>query len=729
MATAPNTNINIPYSEFLNQTTGRPNQEWLLWLMNPSFISINIGSALPVTSGGTGLTTIPTNGQLLIGNGTGYTLNPLTPGAGIGITNGAGAITVANTGVLSWSGGSTGLTPAIATTGAVTLAGTLGAGYGGTGLNTYVIGDILYSSGTTALSRLADVATGNALISGGVATAPSWGKIGLTTHVSGTLPIGNGGTNGTATATAGAISYGTGSAYAFTAAGTSGQVLTSAGAGTPTWTTPTTGTVTAVSVVSANGLAGTSSGGATPALTLSTTVTGVVKGNGTALSAATAATDYVAPSAYASANGLTMATARLLGRTTASTGAAEEISVAGGLTLSGGTLTSTSGTVTAVSVVSANGLAGSSSGGATPALTLSTTITGLLKGNGTAISAAASGTDYAPATSGTSILYGNGSGGFSNVTIGTGVAFTAGTLSATGSGGTVTSVAQSFTGGLISVAGSPITTSGTLALTVAGTSGGIPYFSSGTTWATSALLTNNAIMLGGGAAATPKTTTTGTGVVTALGVNTGTAGAFVVNGGALGTPSSGTVTNLTGTASININGTVGATTATTGKFTTVQAATTMGVGGTTPSASGAGISFPATQSASTDVNTLDDYEEGTWTPSVGGTATYTTQTGRYTKIGNIVYIQGQISILLLLTGSASTLSGLPFSAASGSSEGGFNVTYFAGFAVNVIQPVLGVNGSSTNCTVYSRTTAGTGSSAVNVFGDSARLFFYGHYQI
>jgi hypothetical protein len=65
----------------------------------------------------------------------------------------------------------------------------------------------------------------------------------------------------------------------------------------------------------------------------------------------------------------------------------------------------------------------------------------------------------------------------------------------------------------------------------------------------------------------------GTGVSTALAVNTGTAGAFVVNGGALGTPSSGTVTNLTGTASININGTVGATTPTTGNFTTVTATT------------------------------------------------------------------------------------------------------------------------------------------------------------
>lgn len=143
--------------------------------------------------------------------------------------------------------------------------------------------------------------------------------------------------------------------------------------------------------------------------------------------------------------------------------------------------------------------------------------------------------------------------------------------------GTVTSVDQTFTGGLISVSGSPITTSGTLALTVAGTSGGIPYFSSGTTWASSSALASNALMVGGGAGNAPSTVTTGTGVVTALGVNTGTAGAFVVNGGALGTPSSGTVTNLTGTASININGTVGATTPNTGAFTSVTSTSASGI--------------------------------------------------------------------------------------------------------------------------------------------------------
>ena len=66
---------------------------------------------------------------------------------------------------------------------------------GGTGQTSYAVGDILYANTTTTLAKLADVATGNALISGGVGVAPSWGKIGLTTHISGVLPVANGGTN------------------------------------------------------------------------------------------------------------------------------------------------------------------------------------------------------------------------------------------------------------------------------------------------------------------------------------------------------------------------------------------------------------------------------------------------------------------------------------------------------------------------------------------------------
>jgi hypothetical protein len=63
--------------------------------------------------------------------------------------------------------------------------GQLSAARGGTGIASYAVGDILYASGATTLARLADVATGNVLISGGVGAAPSWGKVGISTHVSG----------------------------------------------------------------------------------------------------------------------------------------------------------------------------------------------------------------------------------------------------------------------------------------------------------------------------------------------------------------------------------------------------------------------------------------------------------------------------------------------------------------------------------------------------------------
>jgi len=114
----------------------------------------------------------------------------------------------------------------ISSAGIFSLATALAATSGGTGQASYAIGDILYASTTTALSRLADVATGNALISGGVSTAPSWGKIGLTTHVSGTLPVGNGGTGQSSNWTQwGAIYASTTGVLASTAVGVAGQPL------------------------------------------------------------------------------------------------------------------------------------------------------------------------------------------------------------------------------------------------------------------------------------------------------------------------------------------------------------------------------------------------------------------------------------------------------------------------------------------------------------------------
>lgn len=65
---------------------------------------------------------------------------------------------------------------------------------GGTGITSYSTGDLIYANSATTLAKLSDVAVGNALLSGGVGTAPLWGKVALTTHVSGILPIANGGT-------------------------------------------------------------------------------------------------------------------------------------------------------------------------------------------------------------------------------------------------------------------------------------------------------------------------------------------------------------------------------------------------------------------------------------------------------------------------------------------------------------------------------------------------------
>jgi hypothetical protein len=195
MATSPTTTqITPPRVSIIDQRTGAVSREWYRWFFSLYNILGGGLGVIPVASGGTGLSTTPTNGQLLIGNGTGYTLNTLGVGAGISVTNGVGTITVANTGVLSniagtgisvssatgnvtvantgvlsiiagsgisassstgnvtlantgvlsFSGGTTGLTPATATTGAVALAGILGVPNGGSGatsLTGYVKGN------------------------------------------------------------------------------------------------------------------------------------------------------------------------------------------------------------------------------------------------------------------------------------------------------------------------------------------------------------------------------------------------------------------------------------------------------------------------------------------------------------------------------------------------------------------------------------------------------------
>jgi len=118
--------------------------------------------------------------------------------------------------------------------------GAVGTAGGGTGITSYTTGDILYASDSTTLSPLADVATGSAIISGGVGVAPSYGKIGLTTHVSGTLPLANGGLGVTTAPAAAAVLLG----YTSTATAAGTTVLTNASSQYQLFTGVTTETIT-----------------------------------------------------------------------------------------------------------------------------------------------------------------------------------------------------------------------------------------------------------------------------------------------------------------------------------------------------------------------------------------------------------------------------------------------------------------------------------------------------
>lgn len=213
--------IGTPTTGTLTNCTGLP-------------ISAGTTGTLPVNRGGTGAAILS---GILVGNGTNaFTTLTAPAGAIVGTTDiqtltnktiGSGT-TVTTLGTPE-SGTLTNCTGLPLTTG---VTGSLPATSGGTGQISYAVGDILFASTSTALSKLAGVATGNVLISGGVTTAPSYGKVGLTTHVSGTLPVLNGGTGVT------------------TSTGSGASVL----ATTPTLVTPILGTPTSGTLTSCTGL-------------------------------------------------------------------------------------------------------------------------------------------------------------------------------------------------------------------------------------------------------------------------------------------------------------------------------------------------------------------------------------------------------------------------------------------------------------------------------------------
>lgn len=339
----------------------------------------------------------------------------------------------------------------------------------------------------------------------GKKTFLAWGTTGQSAHV-----INATGSIGLNTDITGATNY-----------GTSGQVLTSGGsAATPTWTTPTTGTVTSVTGTSPV----VSSGGNTPAISMpaaTTSVSGYLtstdwntfngKGSGSVTSVAATVPSFLSVSGSPITSSGTLAltySGTALPVANGGTGLTAtptngQIDIGNG---TGFTRSAITGTTSQVSVTN---------GAGSITLSLPSTINVNTSGNAATATSATTATNLASGAN-LQIPYQTASGTTSFVAAPTlsstylqynGTGFT---WAASAGVGTVTSVAQSFTGGLISVSGSPITTTGTLALTVAGTSGGIPYFSSSSAWASSAALTQYGVVYGGGAGNAPVSTAAGT---------------------------------------------------------------------------------------------------------------------------------------------------------------------------------------------------------------------------
>jgi len=283
----------------------------------------------------------------------------------------------------------------------------------------------------------------------------------------------------------------------------------------------------------------------------------------------------------------------------------------------------------------------------------------------------------------------------------------------------------------------------------------IPLSQLDTNFATAITLGSTALYLGNTTTSVAGLTLTGSAFNGTVGATTASTGAFttvtatggvdkltsatgVVSVSAATAPSSGQV--LTATSStvatwqtpsatnLASPGPIGNTTPSTGAFTTVTTTTSVAVGGSTLSGSGSGVQFPATQSASTNANTLDDYEEGTWTPSVGGTATYSIQTGTYVKIGQNVTAWFDMQIASIGTGSTVNVSGLPFSANASAPVLGGECGYIAGSATNIVSVFPRLNASGTTIVLGSLTAAAASVGSSALLADATRIVVTMTYQ-
>jgi hypothetical protein len=152
----------------------------------------------------------------------------------------------------------------------------------------------------------------------------------------------------------------------------------------------------------------------------------------------------------------------------------------------------------------------------------------------------------------------------------------------------------------------------------------------------------------------------------------------------------------------------------------IQILNCLGVGNATPSTSGAGITFPATQSASTDANTLDDYEEGSWTPSIGGNATYTSRSGRYVKVGKVVHVLWDLQISVFGTGSPNEIP-LPFAADANGITNGGSVGYFINIGTSLVSLFPRIDAGGSTLIISGMTGANTTVNSNSIFQNNARV--------
>lgn len=131
------------------------------------------------------------------------------------------------------------------------------------------------------------------------------------------------------------------------------------------------------------------------------------------------------------------------------------------------------------------------------------------------------------------------------------------------------------------------------------------------------------------------------------------------------------------------------------------------------------IIFPAVQVADAGANVLDDYEEGAWTPTAGGTSTYFSQVGAYIKIGRLVHVSCSLQVNAIGTGDPFLLDGLPFPVSSR----GIGSVVVTGSAVSFVTLVASAIAGGTTIGFSGMTAAGTTMTSQGPLGNSTFLSF------